>query len=88
MANWLFRSIGDFKFGNSLTARNVFNRRTLRLIDSCEHSLELQLTCKCNEIEVLKNKKSMDVFEVERCVRGHHIYIPSSKFGHCSLEKN
>ena len=26
------------------------------------------------EIEVLKSKKSMDVFEVESCVWGHHIY--------------
>jgi len=66
--NWLFRSIGDFKFGDSLTARDVFNMHALRLIDGCEHLLELQLTCKHNEIEVLKSKKSMDVFEVESCV--------------------
>ena len=66
--NWLFWSIGDFKFGNSLTARDVFNRSTPRLIDGCEGLLELQLTCKHNEIEVLKSKKSMHVFEVESCV--------------------
>ena len=74
LANSLFRSIGDFKFGDSPTARNVFNRHMPRLINGCEHLLELQLTYKHNEIEVLKSKKSMDVFEVERCVRGHHIY--------------
>ena len=72
LANWLFRSSGDFKFGDSPTARDAFNRRTPRLIDGCERLLELQLTS-VNEIEVLKSKKSMDVF-VESCVRGHHIY--------------
>jgi len=65
LANWLFRSIGDIKFGDSLSARDVFNRRMLRLINGCEHLLELQLTCKRNEIEALKSKKSKDVFEVE-----------------------
>jgi len=45
--NWLFQSIGDFKFGDS---------------------------CKRNEIEVLKSKKSMDVFEEESCMQGHHTY--------------
>ena len=53
MANWLFRSIGDFKFGNSLTARDVFNRHMSRLTDGCEHLLELQLTS-VNEIKDLK----------------------------------
>ena len=53
LANWLFRSIGDFKFGDSLTAHDVFN---MRLIDGCERLLELQLTS-ANEIEVLKSKK-------------------------------
>ena len=72
LVNWLFWSIGDFKFGNSLATHDVFNRRTLRLIDRCEHLLELQLTT-VNEIEMLKSKKSMDAF-VESIVRGHHIY--------------
>jgi len=51
-----------------------FNRHTLRIINGCKRSLELQLACKRNEIEVLKSKKSKDIFEVESCVRGHHIY--------------
>ena len=36
----------------------------------------LQLTS-INKIEVLKSKKSIivDVFEVESCMQGHHIYI-------------
>jgi len=71
LANWLFRSIGDFKFGDSPTAHDVFN---VRLIDGCERLLELQLAS-ANEIEVLKSKKGMDVFEVESCVRGHHICL-------------
>jgi len=46
----------------------------VRLIDGCERLLELQLAS-ANEIEVLKSKKGMDVFEVESCVRGHHICL-------------
>jgi len=69
LANWLFWSIDNFKFGDSLAACDVSNKCTLRLIDGFEHLLELQLT-----IEVLKtSKKSIDVF-VESCVQGHHIY--------------
>ena len=53
--------------------------RMSRLTNGCglelsEHLLETT-TGKhtANEIEELKSKKSMDVFEVESCVRGHHI---------------
>ena len=74
MANWLFRSIGDFKFTDSPTARDVFNRCTLRLIDGCERLLELQLTCKHKQDQSVEKYESMDVFEVESCVQGHHIY--------------
>ena len=50
-----------------------------RLIDGCglglsEHLLQTTTGKRTvNEIEVLKSKKSMDVLEVESCVRGHHI---------------
>jgi len=51
--NWLFWSITDFKFGNSPTACNVYNRHTLKLTEGCERLLEIQLTS-VNKIEVLK----------------------------------
>jgi len=79
LANWLFRSIGDFKFGDSLTARDVFNGRTLRLIDGCERLLELQLTS-INEIKMLKGKYLWRA----AC----NAIIFTSKFGHHSLERN
>jgi len=49
-----------------------------KLIDGCGLGLSerlLESTAESiNEIEVSKSKKSMDVFEMESCVRGHHIY--------------
>jgi len=73
LANWLFRSIGDFNL--------VIHDRT-RCFDGCglgpsEHLLES--TADKRKREVLKSKKSMDVFED---------IIFTSKFGHHSLEKN
>ena len=58
---------------------DVFNMRMLRLTNGCglglsEHLLETAAGKRTvNEIEELKSKKSMDVFKVESCVRGHHI---------------
>ena len=80
-----FGLLAIFKFGDSPTAHHVSNRRTPRLISGCEHLLELQLTCKCNEIEVLKVRK---VWMYLKWRAACEDIIFTSKFGHRSLEKN
>jgi len=68
-----------FKFGDSQTARGVFNERTLRLTDVCERLLELQLTS-IYEIEMLNDKYLWRA----AC----EAIVFTSTFGHHSLEKN
>jgi len=47
----------------------------LRLIDGCDLRLsERLLGTTADKRKLLKSKKSMEVFEVESCVQGHHIY--------------
>jgi len=46
----------------------------LRLIDECGLRLsERLLGTTADKRKLLKSKKSMEVFEVESCVQGHHI---------------
>ena len=81
MAGIIFGELAD-----SPIVRDVFNRRTPRLIDGCERLLELQLTCKRKQDQKCGKVRKVWMYLKWRAVCKAIIF--TSKFGHHSLEKN
>ena len=72
MANWSKSVIGEFKFGKCMFHAQVL-RMQLSIIDTHDIIKKSVRYSKCVS-QLDSTASEMEMFQIESCVRGHHIY--------------